>query len=166
MLCFAILFLTTVNVSAYKTVGYKWSSKSVKYMLIDTTYLTNAKVAAAATSWNSTNVTVSDATGNIVVSTTSNPNVTWDGLTNLNYSGSYFTSASVYLNRAMPAFSNTNALKSVMTHEFGHVLGLGENGATQTIMNQYTYGSNSRYGAYGLTVPQTDDKNGVNSIYK
>jgi hypothetical protein len=32
-------------------------------------------------------------------------------------------------------------------------------------MNAYTWGTNSRYGGYGLTTPQTDDINGANSIY-
>jgi hypothetical protein len=32
-------------------------------------------------------------------------------------------------------------------------------------MNGYTFGTNSRYGGYGLTVPQTDDVNGVNAKY-
>jgi hypothetical protein len=47
----------------------------------------------------------------------------------------------------------------------GHVFGLGDNGKTKTIMNGYTFGTNSRYGGYGLTVPQTDDVNGVNAKY-
>ena len=40
---------------------------------------------------------------------------------------------------------------------------------TATIMNPYTWGSQSRYGVgeggYGVTTPQTDDKNGINYLY-
>ena len=62
-------------------------------------------------------------------------------------------------------WSSAGARKSVAVHEFGHVFGLDENGSTKTIMNAFTWGSNSRYGSYGLTTPQSDDKSGVNSIY-
>ena len=47
----------------------------------------------------------------------------------------------------------------------GHVFGLADYGNNRTIMNGYTFGANSRYGVYGLTVPQTDDVNGVNAKY-
>jgi hypothetical protein len=32
-------------------------------------------------------------------------------------------------------------------------------------MNPATFGTNSRYGTYGLTTPQTDDSNGIKAIY-
>jgi len=97
------------------------------------------------------------------------PEVTWDGVTNTNYSNTYpyyINSQRVTINRAYTnTWNNDGALKSVVVHEMGHVFGLDDYGHNKTIMNGYTFGTNSRYGTYGLTVPQTDDINGVNAKY-
>lgn len=95
--------------------------------------------------------------------------VDWDGLTQTRYNSKspyYVVSQTLTLNMAKTStWNNDGALKSVVVHEMGHVFGLGDNGKTKTIMNGYTFGTNSRYGGYGLTVPQTDDVNGVNAKY-
>lgn len=95
--------------------------------------------------------------------------VDWDGLTQTSYSSAsphYVVSQTLILNKAKTTTWNSDgALKSVVVHEMGHVFGLKDNGKTRTIMNGYTFGANSRYGGYGLTVPQTDDVNGVNAKY-
>lgn len=54
--------------------------------------------------------------------------------------------------------SKTNVAKSVCVHEFGHAIGIGHNNGT-SIMN-------SKRDRAKMHVPQPDDKNGVNAIYK
>lgn len=95
--------------------------------------------------------------------------VDWDGLTQTRYNSKspyYVVSQTLTLNMAKTStWNNNGALKSVVVHEMGHVFGLNDNKTTKTIMNGYTFGTNSRYGRYGLTVPQTDDVKGVNAKY-
>lgn len=106
---------------------------------------------------------------NVYMSVGNISEVTWDGVTNTNYSTSYpyyVNSQTVTINRAYTStWNNDGALQSVVVHEMGHVFGLADYGNSRTIMNGYTFGTNSRYGTYGLTVPQADDVNGVNAKY-
>lgn len=106
---------------------------------------------------------------NVYMSAGNITGVDWDGLTQTSYSSAsphYVVSQTLILNKAKTTTWNSDgALKSVVVHEMGHVFGLKDNGKTRTIMNGYTFGANSRYGGYGLTVPQTDDVNGVNAKY-
>lgn len=93
------------------------------------------------------------------------PGALWDGITNSTTEYGYFTTQTLILNTGKRAYNNTDALKSVAAHEFGHVFGLADYSASKTIMNDYTWGPNSRYETFGLTTPQNDDKNGVNYLY-
>lgn len=165
------LFMLTISsvAQAYVVTGFRWSSNSIKYYY-DNYISSTAKTAlsSGASSWSGVDASFSfNSSYNIYCLETYNSNVTWDGITThyLPPTGNYFSTQTVQLNSAKPAWNNAAALKSVAGHEFGHCFGLYENGATQTIMNDYTYGTNSRYGTYGITTPQTDDKNGVNYIY-
>lgn len=103
---------------------------------------------------------------NVYMSAGNISGVGWDGLTQTSYQSGYVVSQTVTLNMSKTStWNNDGALKSVVVHEMGHVFGLKDNGTTKTIMNGYTFGTNSRYGGYRLTVPQTDDVNGVNAKY-
>lgn len=95
-----------------------------------------------------------------------NDSVEWDGITYSYANDSTLYKAIVDLNRAKDAWDDSDALLSVATHEFGHALGLGDlDSYNECIMNGYTWGDGSRYGDYGITSPQDDDIDGVNSIY-
>lgn len=158
----------SITASAYSLIGNKWSSSSVTYYYDNyNSSRGQSYITSGATAWNTTDASLSKSSSyNIYVSEVENPNVTWDGLTTYYASGGNFTSVTISLNKSQTTtWDDNGALKSVSVHEFGHSLGLNDNGTAKTIMNGYTWGTNSRYGDYGLTAPQTDDKNGINSLY-
>lgn len=158
-----------VTAYAYNTLGYKWSSSTIRYYY-DSYNSSRAKTyfATGAGGWNDTDVNfTSGNAGNydIYCTEVNNANVSWDGLTSHDYSGSYFAGQILQLNCAQTnTWNSDGALKSVVIHEFGHCLGL-DHSLGEVIMNPYTWGVGSRYGDYGITTIQTDDKNGANDLY-
>ncbi len=172
-----MLINPVISVTAFQLSGFRHKGSKIYY------YYDNWVGARAmsyftqgASAWKS-KTTV--ATINSYTSNTSNSynvymyagyvsNVPWDGLTQTTYypSTGYIASQTVTINMSASSWNDDGALKSVVVHEMGHVFGLDDNGKTKTIMNGYTYGTNSRYGDFGLTTPQTDDVNGVIAIYK
>lgn len=172
-LLFTCVFMASISIDvyAYKTTGYIWNSSNINYYYDNyNTSRGQAFFAEGVTAWNNANVdaTISFSSGSgFCITEVSNSSVQWDGITNLSLSWGYISTGTIVaINMAATTTWNDNgALKSVIVHEIGHVLGLGENGTTQTIMNAGTWGANSRYGGYSLTTPQSDDKNGINAIY-
>ncbi|WP_420707456.1 matrixin family metalloprotease [Paenibacillus sp. 1001270B_150601_E10] len=63
-------------------------------------------------------------------------------------------------------FNNSSALKSVLAHELGHVLGLAHSNVLFSLMNPEIWGLTGRYGFYGITESVNDDLDGATSIYK
>jgi hypothetical protein len=163
-----IVFSLPVKVQAYNLSGYRWLSSSIIYYY-DNSISYNAQMAVyrAVSDWSGEDASLSfNAIFNIYCMDTYDSSVEWDGITySAVDSANYFVSQCLLLNSAKPAWNSANALESVAAHEFGHCFGLEENPYTATIMNNYTYGPNSRYGAYGICTPQLDDRNGVNDIY-
>ncbi len=170
-LCMVLFLSLTNSASAYQFIGFKWNTTAIHY------YYDNFVGSRAiqffsqgATAWNAANVdaTISYGGGNFVYCAVAQyPDVEWDGMVSTSWDPwFYVASQSLILNKsATSTWENDGALKSVVVHEFGHVYGLADNGITRTIMNGYTWGTNSRYGGYSLTAPQPDDINGVNAIY-
>lgn len=158
-----ILFcVIPINTYAYKYIGYKWNSNSIKY------YYTNSIFASGAQAWGGLDATLSYSSTyyGIICEVVSAPNAPWDGISYVAHDRLNIQSVTMNINSAATkTWQCPNALKSVVAHEFGHALGLDENGTTCTIMNSQTFGPSSRYGEYRLTTPQTDDKKGINIIY-
>lgn len=152
----------------------KWSSANPLNWYYDNYVSTNTKTAssAGATAWNNvaySKVKFEFSSGSkIYVTEINDSTVSWDGFSNFSYDSTTKLRTSgiiTYNSFYTVTFNNSNALKSVATHEFGHAIGLGDNGTNKCIMNRYTWGTNSRYGTYGYTTPQTDDINGIKALY-
>jgi hypothetical protein len=166
-----LLVSSSTSAYAYNLCGYEWSSSSIKYYY-DSYPSTRFKtyIGLGASAWNSTSMHASltnQYPNGAYCAETSNPNATWDGISYVSWDANgYVTSASIVLNTAVTqTWNNDAALKSVAVHEFGHILSLDENGTSQYIMNDCTWGAYSRYGTYKLTTPQSMDVTGVNQIY-
>lgn len=167
-----LLCVLDVSASAYKLIGLKWSSSTINYYY-DNFVAADAKnaVAVGSSNWNQAGI---DATlrfsGNpmcVYCADVNKPDVEWDGMTlsRYNENTNRFTYQALHLNSAKKTWNVRGALNSVSSHEFGHVFGLNDNGTTQTLMNGYTWGPNSRWEGYGISAPTRDDINGVNSLY-
>lgn len=176
ILALTIMVGTSVSASAYQLKSFRHKSSKIYYYYDNWTALraksyfsTGAKVWKAATTEATINYYSSNSNSSyyVYMSAGSISDVSWDGMTYTTYNTStnYVTSQTVTLNTAKRAWNDDDALQSVIVHEMGHVFGLADNGKTSTIMNGYTYGTNSRYGEYKLMIPQKDDIDGVNKIY-
>jgi hypothetical protein len=93
-----------------------------------------------------------------------NSGVKWDGLTIYTHSGTTFVYAESQLNDFFTDGYVANKRRSVTGHEIGHALGLGHQSG-QDLMNPATCGAASRYCAWGIYTPRSDDINGINTIY-
>ena len=102
-------------------------------------------------------------TGNTMTLTDTNDStIGWDGYTSMSVSGGYFVSGTAYLNYYFIQNYSWGQVDGVATHELGHVIGLAHNSSGCVIMTPYT---SYRWGTCGISTPQTDDVNGINSLY-
>ncbi|HHU72696.1 MAG TPA: hypothetical protein GXZ21_11785 [Clostridiales bacterium] len=173
-----LMLITTLfafnNITAYAAYNlepYEWSDSAIKYYY-DNYNSTRFKtyIGIAASTWNSESINASLSYQYPIgayCTEVQDPNAAWDGICYISYdSNGYITNATLCLNASISVtWNNDNALKSVAVHEFGHILSLGDNGEMKCIMNDMTWGTNSRYGTYKLTTPQSIDVAGVNYIY-
>lgn len=168
--CFLTFVYNQTPIWAYHYLGSKWPSSSIKYNYDNQTSSGYVQTffGSAANVWSKSDVTIrKSGSGNDVIYCiqVSEPKESWDGISS-NYKKNGIISYSlIEINKAITkTWNNQGALKSVVVHEFGHTLGLDHtNGAV--IMNPYTWGSKSRYGEYGVTVPASDDIKGINALY-
>jgi YD repeat-containing protein len=171
MLTTFILIFNCTSAYAYNLCGYEWRSSSIKYYYDNyPSYRFKSTIGQAASAWNSESINASlsfQYPDGVYCAEVTSPNATWDGICYIYWDDEgYVTSATLALNSAISqTWDDSGALKSVAVHEFGHILSLDENGTLECIMNDCTWGVNSRYGTYGLTTPQSIDVAGVNMIY-
>lgn len=154
---------------AYVLTGYKWSSSTINYYYNSSGCSSTgiSTLASAASSWSGVDATLNYSSNyKVYCCEVQVPNADWDGLTTGTANNNLYTQLNLQLNTSKTnSWNNSGARQSVAVHEFGHVFGLMDNGlASDSIMNGYTWGTNSRYGTYGLTTPQNDDRFGVNYI--
>lgn len=155
-------FIVSMDVQAYNCIGPRWEKTTINY------YYVNSIFATGAASWSGLDAKLiySPTYYDINCYTVSSPNANWDGISYIGNNMLHITSVTININSAASqTWNNDNAVKSVVSHEFGHALGLEDNGSSRTIMNDHTWGTNSRYGTYQLTTPQEDDRTGINAIY-
>lgn len=170
---FGIITLgTNIPTFAYNFSGPRWQSSTIRYYYENwNSARAQSYIRIGGNGWNSTDVNFIQGTAsnyNVYCSEVMNPSVDWTGITNSSYNATtmLFVSQTIQLNASKTStWNNNGALQSVAIHEFGHSLGLAEYPNAAVIMNPYTPGTNSRYGTYGITTIQSDDRNCANARY-
>jgi hypothetical protein len=152
----AIVTLTAASASAYTLEGPRW---------------TNQPHSGCCANF-VVHVLVQNSPANVVMRPTStaeamnaedyyNSNTSEDGYTQYSYTGGSFTTADSNLNDYYVLHYSAGEAQSVGVHELGHAMGLGHAPGC-VIMNAYT---STRWGSCHIDTPQSDDTNGINSLY-
>lgn len=170
-----LMSLFPVGANAYNLSTGKWPNNDVDPLTWYTdTYVslkTRNAATSAATAWNNAGLSSVSLSSSFVrkvdVTETNDETSAFDGWAILTPCGTCeYTNGSIVVNTAAHAtYNDANALKSMVTHEFGHILGLAHNDNDICIMISSTWGTGSRYGDHNLTTPQSDDISGINAIY-
>lgn len=151
--------------SAYATLGCRFFSASISYHNGgDTTY--GPVISNAISDWGNATSHISFSgvsSGGFGLFATGWGNSGWDGYTFVSTctSGVWAQNPTSFANRYYTDSYGYSGQKSIFSHEIGHALGLAHVPSTSAIMQP----SSARYTLYGLVSPQSDDINGVNSIY-
>lgn len=139
--------------------GPKWNTYNIKF----SDYTNHGYAWNASQNWNnptpySNNITIGTPNENFRVYECYSDDY-FDGLTAYYYGGGYFSSVTIYDNLAYTAGYNYSTHQGVLTHEFGHALGLADlYGQVTSVMQGYT--SERAY-----TTVQYDDNAGINALY-
>jgi hypothetical protein len=155
-----ILSISAGSAMAYSLVGCKWSSKSIKF----SDYTTGSYAWSASRNWDNptgltNNITISTPNLSFTVMEVSQSGVGWDGICYLTSSAGWISSAHCKDNLYYTSSYNSSTHQGVVTHEFGHGLGLGDlAGPVIAVMQGYT-------SMRAYTTVQVDDNNGINALY-
>jgi len=164
LLFFLVLLMLLINANsamAYSLNGGKWNTNNIWFNdYTSTSYDNNAGYNWSFPSGLSNNIDIGSGSGMPFYSgTTTRSDVAWDGISLLSISGGYFTYAYALDNLWYTIDYTTSQHQGVVTHEFGHCLGLSDlYGPVQAVMQGYT--SMRIY-----TTVQPDDNNGINRLY-
>ena len=164
LLSCAIMTTLAVPTYAYSTTSWKLSSKAASYTWGDRLQTSGSVIRNAWESadddWysaSSVNFYYYSNSVNVLNSFYESSSSLY-GRTSISYSGGIVTSFTANVNAGNSNITQSNVARSTANHEFGHVLGLDDLTSGTAIMNV----NRNRGSVY---VPQTDDKNGIASIY-
>ncbi|MFD4990830.1 M12 family metallo-peptidase [Cellulosimicrobium cellulans] len=154
---------TAPAASAYNLTGCKWPRAIIGYRADAMTGNFGTSASSTVSSWNSlSDVDLRSAPGTTLRLYTQNDgNNGYAGWSTWSCTSGTTTAATARLNTYITTSYVANKKRTVWAHEIGHAIGLSHANAG-TMM--YTCPP-CTYDTYGRYVPQTDDRNGANSLY-
>lgn len=153
------------SAAAYSTTGCKWANgPNVTYWINMGSGTNRTAAQATLTSWSTlTDVNLSSSGSSNFSITSKNDGASgYDGRTTWLCLLGVTTSAESWVNTHYTSSYVLRKIEAVYSHEVGHGLGLGHGSNNAVIM--YTCAA-CVYNIHGYYWPQTDDRNGMNSLY-
>lgn len=157
------LFVGAVTAYAFVPSGVKWSDTAFTYNYDGLSANYWYQFYAARDDWNATNTKidfakVSAGEEDVTVDGAYYGNTAWNAVSNIEGSGTTITHVDMSANYSHMDVYDENGRRGIFGHEWGHVFGLAHVSETNILM----FGSANKRTVY---TPQTDDVDGVNSIY-
>lgn len=150
---------------AYNLQGPRLSTSSPTFKIDGGSSASKTAWTSGISDWNNASAGVSLSTtsgsGTATLGDANDSSVSWDGITYYSWdNNNIVTDVSAYLNVAYTGNYDSTKRKGVAAHEIGHVLGLDHTNSC-VLMNPTTPARTN----CGVSTPQSDDINGVSSLY-